>query len=215
MFDKKNYSKYIKHLTYYKLVDTVNKIDKDKYPEKYGLLLNRIDQVDKSVKFIEEKTRKDKETEEKLTQYAFGFFSLGVILTFEFVTNSIFGQQTIYQQVSRFLFIIISAFCFAIPSYKNIDGDKKGISKVTLGSLVFAFVVGVVPRIVNSGLQSGVDLVLLRGGVFIPNNSGTFSIKSNFIVPVGYGVAFWALSCAFLNEIHKKTVLYNYKHQLV
>jgi hypothetical protein len=74
------------------------------------------------------------------------------------------------------------------------------IIQVLAGSIVFVFVISVVPRMVEKGYQAGIDLALLKEGIFIPNNSSTFSIKSNFIVPVSYGIEIWSLCCAGLKK---------------
>lgn len=204
MLEHNNYSEYISNLSYDELVQIANRIDKEKYYERYALIMSKIDELGKSNDYKIEKERKEKETEEELHQYLFGFISLVIILGFELFVNSIFNNQSIYLQISRFTFIVITALCFSIPSYKDVGNDKKGLIQIALGSIAFTFVIGVIPRIVEKGYQAGIDLALLEEGIFIPYSRAAFSIKSNFIVPLGYGFAMWALWCICLNTLRKK-----------
>jgi len=142
----------------------------------------------------------ENERDSKLGSYIFAFISLVILLLVEFFLKSNFSNESLIPQIFRLLFIIVLTFFAAVPASKEMDLNFKKFSIIFFTGLGISIIIGVLPRMVEMGIISAIDLILLKENMFSGSPSNFYSFKSNFIVPFGYSLACWGIWCWILNK---------------
>jgi len=200
---EESYFEYINKLNYDDLIDIRNHLDREKYPVKYEIVCKKITSFESDKEFLKAKESKGKEFDSKATRLVTAIGTLVAIIAFEYISKRIFPESETSQQIGRIVFLFSVTFCVAVKTRKDFVSSLKTLNSVALIGIGISLVIGVLPRLIESGLEPAINLMLLRENMLFSPDGITYTFKSNLIVLFGYSFTCWGSWCVLLNMYKK------------
>ena len=186
------------------MLDVIRYIDKDKYPERYALVIQRLKLLEKEQSHPEPDNANEKD-HNKIKEYFIGTVLIGALIGFEFLLSIVFKNHVLAKQLCRAAFILLSTYIAAIKT--EIASESKSgflLSQLLNIGCMFSIVLGFFPRLLESGLDKAVDLVLLKENLIFSWNGYNMSLKANFFLLCGYLLISWGIWGKVLSHFDKK-----------
>ena len=115
---EESYYAYVSRLKHHDLIDIKNHLDREKYPEKFKIVIEKLKELESDKEFIRKKELQDKEFKSKVSTFATAIGALVTIILFEYLLKLIFPESATSRQIGRIVFLLSVTFYVAIRTRK-------------------------------------------------------------------------------------------------